>query len=522
MKHGFRWGMGLGAMATVLGSLGMWRAEELAHPELIEILTPELVRLPSLPPLPLPPPAADGRAEQIRVRVLSASSGAPLAGAMVALLRGKADLAQPLEAAFTNAEGVALFTEAQGGLFAVCARGAGHAEECEAEVGVVAGGELSVELRLPPGAVVEGQVRQHDGLPAAGVRLMAMGTAMNGRMTVMPTQAVTDAEGRYRLDGVSPGYVRVTPFAPEGPGNVREVQDEVTVGAVARLDIQLAGFAPVTVHLDIAEGDRDADVRSVSLSGALRRQPDGSWTGASEAGSQRAGAHGYIGWGWAGGGMPVVLTPGVAATFRFPFVYDRTSGVIPRGPPSPRDEDVEANRFELAGRVFLPDGTPVKGGIRVSTEAPMYIGRCGNVPRIHSHHRFEGAEFVIRPMVGEREVYAWLDDGRAGKITVRGRVGERVSADIRLEETGAVVGQLEVDDDYYSNRSEVIVVDGMWYGVWHRSGEDGRFTVAGLSPGKHSLVTPAGTLDFNINARERTNVGLLKKQPPEEVSAASP
>ncbi|GHH02570.1 hypothetical protein GCM10012319_70960 [Comamonas sp. KCTC 72670] len=523
--HGFRWGIGLSAMATVLGGLGMWRAEQAAHPELIEILMPEPVRLPSLPPLPLPPPAADGLAKQVRVRVLSESNGAPLEGAMVALLRGKVDLSQPLEAAFTNAEGVALFTEAQGGLFAVCARGAGHAEECEAEVGVVAGGELSVELRLPPGAVVEGQVHHHDGSPAEGVRLMATGMGVNGRMTVMPAQAVTDAEGRYRLDGVSPGYVQVTPFAPEGPGKARDVEGEVAVGAVARLDVQLAGFAPVTVHLDIAPNDVDsADVRSVSLSGALRRQPDGSWTGRSEAGKQYVFADGYIGWSSGRAGLAVELTPGVAATFRIPFGHHRIPGLflIPMPPPR-RDEDVEASRFELAGRVFLPDGTPVKGGMRVSTEVPMdSFRRCGNEPRIHSHHRFEGSEFVIRPMAGEREVYAWLDDGRAGKVTVRGRVGEMVSADIRLEETGAVVGQLEVEDDYFSDRRRIISVDGMWFGVWHRSNQDGSFIVAGLAPGKHELDTPAGPLAFNINARERTNLGLLKEPPREEVSAASP
>lgn len=524
MKHRFRWGLGLSAMATVLGGLGMWRAEALAHPELIEILTPEFVRLPSLPPLPLPPPTADGLAKQLRVRVRSASSGAPLAGAMVALLRGKVDLSQPLEAAFTNAEGVALFTEAQGGLFSVCARGVGHAEECESEVGVVAGGELSVELRLPPGAVVEGQVRHHDGSPAEGVRLMATGMGVNGRMTVMPAQAVTDAEGRYRLDGVSPGYVQVTPFTPEGPGKARDVEGEVAVGAVARLDVQLAGFAPVTVHLDIAPNNVDsADVRSVSLTGALRRQPDGSWAGRSEAGKQDVLAEGYIGWSSGRSGLAVELTPGVAATFRIPFERHHIPGLvlIPMPPPR-RDEDVEANRFELAGRVFLPDGTPVKGGMWVSTEVPMDIRRCGNEPRIHSHHRFEGSEFVIRPMAGEREVYAWLDDGRAGKMTVRGRMGERVSADIRLEETGAVAGQLEVEDNYFFDRRRIISVDGMWFGAWHRSNQDGSFVVAGLAPGKHELDTPAGTLTFNINARERTDVGLLKEPTREEVSAASP
>ncbi|WP_426755911.1 carboxypeptidase regulatory-like domain-containing protein [Myxococcus sp. Y35] len=519
MLHGFRWGIGLSAMATVLGGLGMWRAERMAQPELAEVPFPKFAQLPTLPPLPLPPPTLDGLAKQIRVRVVSATSGEPLAGAMVALLRGPVDLAQPLEAALTNREGVALFTETQAGLFTICARGAGHEEDCEAEVGVVAGGELSVDLRLPPGAVIEGQVVQQDGLPAAGVRLMAMGTTVNGRLTVMPTQAVTDAEGRYRLDGVTPGYVRVTPFTSEGQGSVRAPDAEVQAGEVARLDIRLAGFAPVTVHVDpVTNGLGDVDVRSVSLSGPLRRQPDGSWTGMSEAGAQDAGASGYISWLWAHGETKVTLTPGVAATVRVRFAAPK--GLIARRPP-PKEEDDTSGRFELAGRVFLRDGTPVKG-VRVSTEVPMFIGPCGNEPRFHSHHRFDGAEFVIRPMAGVREVYAWLDDGRAGKLTAVGREGERVSADIWLEETGAVVGQLEVGDDYYTDNREVIIVDDMWYGVWHRTRQDGSFIVAGLSPGKHVLQTPAGIVNFNINARERTDLGLLKAQPPAELSSAEP
>ncbi|AEI63890.1 hypothetical protein [Corallococcus macrosporus] len=88
MMHGFRWGVGLSAMATVLGGLGMWRAERMARPVLVEVPFPEFARLPSLPPLPLPPPTMDGPAEWIRVRAVSKDTGAPLAGARVSLIRG--------------------------------------------------------------------------------------------------------------------------------------------------------------------------------------------------------------------------------------------------------------------------------------------------------------------------------------------------------------------------------------------------------------------------------------------------
>lgn len=126
MMHGFRWGIGLSAMAAVLGGLGMWRAERAAQPVLVEVPFPEFAQLPALPPLPLPPPTMDGAADSIQVRAVSQSSGAPLAGARVSLLRGlfASGLGErlPDETALTDASGVVSFMAPGAGVMTVCAR----------------------------------------------------------------------------------------------------------------------------------------------------------------------------------------------------------------------------------------------------------------------------------------------------------------------------------------------------------------------------------------------------------------
>ncbi|QDE72060.1 hypothetical protein BHS09_36585 [Myxococcus xanthus] len=517
MMHGFRWGIGLSAMAAVLGGLGMWRAERAAQPVLVEVPFPEFARLPSLPPLPLPPPTMDGAADSIRVRAVSKDNGTPLAGARVSLLRGLFTTGLghqlPDETALTDASGEATFMAPGAGVMTVCARGAGHAELCERDVGVVAGGSLFVELKLPPGAAVEGQVLQHDGRPAAGVRLVAHGDAMLLEMT--PVWATTDAQGRYTLDGVTPGYsVSMTPFSPEGEGLSRSVGAELTAGEVRRFDFQLGAFVPVTVKPVMGRRRGAESVESVHVNVQLRPQEDGTFTGITESGR-----HSVSVWGRRNGRAvsarkDVTLAPGAPAVIAFPFSEMKEGGKVwPWFSSDPGD-------FEVSGRVFLPDGSPVKGAwIGAQTPGPRGRG-CGNSADEHAHVRFDGPEFVVTPRVGAGRIFAWLPDGRAGSAVVRGGKGERVSVDIHLEETGAVAGMMDFGDDHLWGSREAITVNHEWVGASHYTLLDGRIFVPGLKPGKHVLRTSLGTVEFNVNAREVTNVGVLRR-PPEPEAAVS-
>ncbi|AKF81929.1 hypothetical protein MFUL124B02_24170 [Myxococcus fulvus 124B02] len=432
----------------------------------------------------------------------------------MALLRDPIDVATPLETAVTNAQGIALFPEAPTGVVHLCARGVGHGEACEHDLGLVAGGSISTVLALPPGATLSGQVRNLDGTPAVGVRLMALSVPSVPRQ--MPTQAVTDANGRYILDGVTPGAVRIHPFTSEAQAQTREA--EVQAEAWATLDIQLAGFTPVTVkprrsrssdwrHFQPATDD---DIKAVSVGVPLRRQDDGTWTGVVEAGNRAVAVTGYHGWRDFHGGKEVALSPGEPMVVQVP--YDPSAHLVIGSPhaPTPRF-------FEFAGHVLLPDGTPAQGARIAVAQPPMHVLRCGNTPPTYHHVRFEGSGFAVKPAAGHRTVYAWLDDGRSGSVTVEAQEGERIVADIRLEDTGAVVGHLgPAAEPPFDPWPALHLWDDEDRPLRRVTG-DGRFIIAGLPPGEHtlSLEQDPRRHAFVIHAGGHTDLGHLRYEDPQ-------
>jgi len=315
---------------------------------------------------------------------------------------------------------------------------------------------------------------------------------------VMTVEALTDAQGSFQLEGLTPGPHQVFPHAPQGQGNDRFVE-EVKAGEEVRLDIGLAGFAPVTAELVWPKGEQqDAEVEVTAGVVTLTRQEDGTYQGNVEAGTTFV--SGSDSWGRQAS-RKVKLAPGKPQRVKLPkLAFDRRLPIIR---PRPKPEF-----FELAGHVLLADGTPVKG-MRVSVQKPI-DGPCGNVPREFSHVRFEGSDFVVQPRSGpqKEKVYAWLDDGRAGSVEVSGTPGQRVVTIITLEETGAVTGRLptSTEDDFPTD----IVIDDRWFGAWQYSEPDGSFFVGGLAPGTHVLKVGDQQVPFTVRARERTELGLVR------------
>ncbi|AGC44199.1 hypothetical protein MYSTI_02883 [Myxococcus stipitatus DSM 14675] len=502
----------------------------------------------SAPPSQRLPPSFDGTG-QVRVRVVSSKDQRPLAGAMVALLReAPVDITEPLEAATTDARGMVLFSAAPAGVFNICARGAGHAESCEENVGLVAGGALESSLVLPPGASIRGQVLHVDGTPAAGVRVMAVGTSYHPLQ--MPTQAVTDALGNYHLDGVSPTGPRVlafdgatprdidvypflpalVPFRSEGWGAPRNIS--VEEGEQARLDIQLRGLAHVMVFprrnpeqdWSGVGSESDDRIQRVWLfergqfTLPLRRQEGGFWTGLVEVGRRDLVVVGSSGEHSISAPVPLSLRPGVSSVIEAPYGLDPSGTGMAALFPRPR----EYASFELAGHVLLPDGSPAVGA-RVSVEKPSssFGMRMPEAPA-HWHFRFQGAGFVVRPGVGSPSVvHAWLEDGRAGSVTVEGQEGARVVADIRLQETGAVVGRVRLLSRWPFLLAPQLLVDEKDEHPLTHLELDGRFIIAGLPPGGHSLKLSGNstTYRFVIQAGRTTDLGYLV---PEQSSDATP
>lgn len=94
---------------------------------------------------------------------------------------------------------------------------------------------LGVELPLGEGAVIAGRVLRSDGRPAVGARV--------GPVTDQPHMlemegASTDGDGRYVLDGITPGTLSVQAVSDSGQRDVREIEARA---GVSTLDLRFEG-----------------------------------------------------------------------------------------------------------------------------------------------------------------------------------------------------------------------------------------------------------------------------------------
>lgn len=504
-RLGWSGGVGVVMLFVLSGGMGCERLEPAPPP---------------VPPPPRSPPSLDGTG-QVRVRVVSEKDQGPLAGAMVALLKGRpSDVTGPLEYALSDGSGVAFFSATPAGEFNLCARGAGHGERCEENVGLVGGGTVSRTLVLPPGGSVRGQVLLPDGSPAVGVRLMAQ----RGQWfsPSMPSQAVTDVLGNYHLEGMTPGLSDVTlfvppsfPFLAEGRTALHEV--EVEEGETARLDVQLREFVAVVVK-PYREGtpggaDRQSEseerVDAVSVSVPLAYWGEGQWGGRVEAGVHQAHVSAFDGMVAFLGRRKVALKPGAPAVIEVGFtkryVLNGFSGkASPDAPP----------RFEFSGHVLLPDGSPASG-VRIAVQKPREPSYgCGNLPVWYRHIRFDGSAFAVKLLTAQDTVFAWLDNGLAGSVTVSGEKGGRVVADIQLKKTGAIKGRLKVDAETLAYSVPAFMFSDPYLFPLKLVERDGRFIVAGLPPGKDTNLLSEGSAShpYVIQAGVAIDVGELPVQ----------
>ncbi|HUS32446.1 MAG TPA: carboxypeptidase regulatory-like domain-containing protein [Kofleriaceae bacterium] len=70
-------------------------------------------------------------------------------------------------------------------------------------------GELQYDFVLVPEAVLVGQVITQDKQPVAGARVVAIPDPGEGPHHLAPGWTATDADGRFRIDGISPGHYRL-------------------------------------------------------------------------------------------------------------------------------------------------------------------------------------------------------------------------------------------------------------------------------------------------------------------------
>ncbi|MCE9672163.1 carboxypeptidase-like regulatory domain-containing protein [Myxococcus stipitatus] len=472
----------------------LWPGEE---PRVRPLLSREELdeRPPPLPSTPAPllkpeAPTLNGTGRVVAC-VHSEATGEPLEGVSVTLLapdgpEGFIRLTRKVEmSASTDEQGTALLRDVRAGIYHLCAKGPGYLEHCEPNVGLVAGGTLSLTFPMRESTTLRGVVLAPDGTPAPDVSVEVF--LDMDRESVFGT---TDAQGRYEVRDLWPA---------EGIVNVRWMGNESLRRRVVlregereeRLDISLKPFVPVTL---VPEGPRrwKTQLEAHMVDATLARQEDGRWTGLVEAGDHDVAFHGpnvfY-------NARTVTVTEGASNVFRLPFKVSMKQGRVLNWPRA----DHVPEGFELAGHVVREDGVPVDG-FYVSVPQwwnGYYSRRCGNSGDSFYRFRFSGSGFVVRPQAeGTQVIHAWTEDGRAGSITLPpAEEGSRVVADIVLKETGGVRGRLSFLDEYLAERyrqspmvnEEAVVVDNWWLGPTFRVDPDGTFFLAGVKPGESSL-----------------------------------
>lgn len=148
-----------------------------------------------------------GAGAAVEGRVTAQATEAPVAGASVDVSphgsSGDSGRTVTDEAGRFSVSGLAP------GSYDVVVTAAGFATLTRGGLTVSEGERFSVELELSGTGAVAGVVRDGAGQPLQGIQVVG-GNRWGGALGTIPAESRTDAEGRYRLEGLSPGLLTVS------------------------------------------------------------------------------------------------------------------------------------------------------------------------------------------------------------------------------------------------------------------------------------------------------------------------
>jgi Carboxypeptidase regulatory-like domain len=339
----------------------------------------------------------------------------------------------------------------------------------------VASGPVSV--RLAKGGVVAGVVRDGDGnRPVAGARVAVEGDFEppgGGWDERTRNETVTDAEGRFRLEGIPRGAMALVARAP---GFARARRTDVRAGATIELFLFAGATLSGTVRDDAGQPVKAALVRA---------EGDQPWNAPPAERTDERGEFALAG--VSPGDYTVVAqqggrAPGIAATVVEPETEATVSLTVSDG-------------GYVTGRIVDPEGRPLAGRARLlafeerglpsfaadllTVEAradgtfalgPLPLGALGisvSAPR-HTQRLVDASVPATGRAVDLGDVA--LDPG----LAIRGRVRDREGAGIE----GATVRALGRDVPVESVPEA-------------ESGPEGRFDLGGLRPGRYRVSASA-------------------------------
>jgi hypothetical protein len=303
-----------------------------------------------------------GQGSALEGRVVARSTGAPVAGASVDVspYGHNGDSGR----AVTDGSGNFSVGGLAPGSYDLVVSAPGFSTNTRRALTVSAGERFPIEIQLTGTGAVEGQVRDSAGQPVAGAQVVG-GDRWAGSLSSMPAESRTDAEGRYRLEGLSVGSQSIT-ARREGATLGASQRVSIKEGVTAQADFTLEETGTVEGVIRAASGSLPAEQLLVLAFPQHRgRGPSFSFTDFRPIEADP------------GGSFRLVLPPGT---------YEMRAVSSERRAPGSRESktvEVEAGktvRAELTlaeergtdglqGVVLEPDGSPSAGAfVSISSE----------------------------------------------------------------------------------------------------------------------------------------------------------
>ncbi|MBN1208525.1 MAG: carboxypeptidase regulatory-like domain-containing protein [Myxococcaceae bacterium] len=370
-----------------------------------------------------------GQGAVMEGRVVSRATGAPIAGASVDVspYRQNGDSGRTV----TDGEGRFSVGRLAPGSYDLVVSAPGFSELARRGLTVASGERFAVELQLTSTGAAEGQVRDTAGQPVQGAQVTG-GSRWGGGLGNIPAEARTDAEGRYRLEGLSAGTLLLT-ASREGATLGVSQRVEVTEGGTAQVDFTLEETGTVEGVVRATGGALPA-----SLAVTAFAQGRGRFSPSDMARAEIDTA----------GNFRMVLPPGsyglqLRSEERWGFGGRRSQSVLVEAGKIVRTElSWQSDAREagaLQGIVLEPDGAPSPGAYVTLSTAQGYRGM-----RMMAPTDGEGRFSFSVPQGGE-EAPSGLrlsarNGGRSGELEgVRPGAGEVV---VRLRSAASVRGQV--------------------------------------------------------------------------------
>jgi hypothetical protein len=358
-----------------------------------------------------------------------------------------------------------------------------------ADIPVADGQRADLKIALPRGGVISGTIFDENGDPAAGAQVRVLRFAyQNGVKRPMNVNGTTaDDRGMYRAVNLQPGdyIVSATLTSFDATQNDRALADEAALADAVAAAQRASGGRPITsVTLPAPQGPQV----DLAPTGLLPTYSPGTGTVASathvtlEPGEERDGQDVRLITARAGGLTGTVTgLPGVGAAVQVTAVNDDVTA----------DATTSSNRVQPNGRFTLQNLAPGRYTVVAQTVAPPppppVVGPDGRVTsqpiQQQDFQRLWAQTTVDVTGPTLTEVVLALQPGRS--------ISGRVTYDMQRPPAGTGQRPMVILGSAPSAQS----FPTFGAQLQGQVGTDGRFTIAGVAPGRYLLRTTGGGIE---------------------------